>query len=81
MKKSLTYQDTSFIVNAMEYYLADFKGRTAISKDSLNYYREIINTFEKLEGQILQLSVKDKEWYWLWDYGTIKYWKYCQRKC
>ena len=45
----------------MEYYLADFKGRTAISKDSLNYYREIINTFEKLEGQILQLSVKDKE--------------------
>lgn len=49
------------IINAMEYYLADFKGRTAISKDSLNYYREIINTFEKLEGQILQLSVKDKE--------------------
>lgn len=60
MKKSLTYQDTSFIVNAMEYYLADFKGRTAISKESLDYYREIINTFEKLEKQILQLSIKEK---------------------
>ena len=59
MKKSLTYQDTSFIVNAMEYYLATFKGKTAISKESLNYYREIINTFEKLENQILELSVKE----------------------
>ena len=32
MKKSLTYQDTSFIVNAMEYYLAAFKEQTTISK-------------------------------------------------
>ena len=59
MKKSLTYQDTSFIVNAMEYYLAAFKEQTTISKESLDY-REIINTFEKLEKQILQLSIKEE---------------------
>lgn len=60
MKKSLSYQDTSFIVNAMEYYLANFKSKTAISKESLAYYREIINTFEKLEKQILQLNIKEE---------------------
>lgn len=61
MKKSLSYQDTSFIVNAMEYYLAAFKEQTTMGKESLDYYREIINTFEKLEKQILQLSVKEEK--------------------
>ena len=44
MKKSLTYQDTNYIKKKKKYYLTDFKGRTAISKESLDYYREIINT-------------------------------------
>lgn len=59
MKKSLNYNDTSFIVNAMNYYLADFKSKTVLSAESLNYYKEIIETFEKLENQILQLSIKE----------------------
>ena len=58
MKKSLNYQDTCFIVNAMEYYLANFKDKTNLSKESLDYYREIIKTFEKLENQILNLKVE-----------------------
>lgn len=61
MKESLNYQDTSFIVNAMEYYLANFKSKTAISKESLAYYREIIDTFEKLEKQILQLNIEEEK--------------------
>lgn len=59
MKKYLTYQDTSFIVNAMNYYLADFKSKTNLSKESVDYYQSIIDTFEKLEKDILNLSIKE----------------------
>lgn len=59
MKKSLTYQDTSFIVNSMNYYLADFKSKTQLSEEALLYYKSIINTFEKLENDILTLTIKE----------------------
>lgn len=59
MKKYLTYQDTSFIVNAMNYYLTDFKSKTNLSKESMDYYQSIIDTFEKLENDILNLSIKE----------------------
>lgn len=53
----INYQESCFIVNAMNYYMANFKENTKLSKESLDYYNNIINKYCKLENKILQLKI------------------------
>ena len=55
----LTYADSCFIVNAMEFYWATFKKETTLSEESLRDFRKIINKYCKLENQILELRIKE----------------------
>ena len=60
MDDRLSYSESSFIVNAMNYYLGEFHKNTKLSNDSLNDYKKIIEKYEKLENQILKLRIKEK---------------------
>lgn len=55
----INYQESCFIVNAMSYYLAAFKSKTDMSKESLEYYNKIIAKYTKLENQIMNLRIKE----------------------
>ena len=57
----LTYADSCFIVNALEYYWATFKKETSLSEESLNDYRKIIDKYCKLENQIMDLRIKEEK--------------------
>lgn len=57
----INYQESCFIVNAMNYYLGAFKNKTQISKESLEDYKKIIEKYMKLENQIMDLRVKESE--------------------
>lgn len=56
----ITYQESCFIVNAMNYYIKDFKEKTLLSEASLKYYGEIIDKYCKLENQIMDLRIKEE---------------------
>lgn len=53
----INYQESCFIVNAMNYYIANFKENTKLSQESRDYYNNIINKYCKLENKILQLKI------------------------
>lgn len=53
----INYQESCFIVNAMNYYMANFKENTKLSQESRDYYNNIINKYCKLENKILQLKI------------------------
>lgn len=55
----ITYADSCFIVNAMEYYLGAFHKETQLSEASLKDYRNIIDKYCKLENQIMNLRIKE----------------------
>lgn len=55
----INYQESCFIVNAMNYYLALFKSKTDMSEESLDYYNKIIEKYTKLENQIMNLRIKE----------------------
>ena len=55
----ITYPESCFIVNALEYYWATFKRETTLSQESLQDYRRIIEKYCKLEDQILNLRIKE----------------------
>lgn len=57
----INYQESCFIVNAMNYYLALFKSKTDMSEESLDYYNKIIEKYTKLENQIMNLRIKESE--------------------
>lgn len=57
----INYQESCFIVNAMNYYLSAFKSKTDISEESLEYYNKIIQKYTKLENQIMKLRIKESE--------------------
>lgn len=57
----INFQESCFIVNAMNYYLGAFKNKTQISKESLEYYKKIIEKYTKLENQIMDLRIKESE--------------------
>lgn len=59
MNDRITYNESCFIVNAIDYYIASFKSNTAMSKESLNDYMNIKSKYEKLENQILNLRIKE----------------------
>jgi len=62
MKDRLDYSESSFIVNAMEYYLANFKAQLeGFTKEDMDYYSSIIDKYRKLEGQILNLRIKEEK--------------------
>lgn len=54
----ISYQESCFIVNAMNYYVANFLKNTKLSKESKDYYNKIIDKYCKLENQILDLRIK-----------------------
>ena len=56
----ITYAESCFIVNALEYYWATFKKETSLSEESLNDYRKIIDKYCKLENQIMDLRIKEE---------------------
>ena len=56
----ITYADSCFIVNAMEYYLGAFHKETKLREESLKDYRNIIDKYCKLENQILELRIKEE---------------------
>lgn len=58
-KNRINYQESCFIVNAMNYYIANFQTNTQLSKESMQYYNDIITKYCKLENQILQLRIKE----------------------
>lgn len=53
----INYQESCFIVNAMNYYMANFKENTKLSQESKDYYNNIINKYCKLENKILDLRI------------------------
>lgn len=57
----INFQESCFIVNAMNYYLALFKSKTDMSEESLDYYNKIIEKYTKLENQIMNLRIKESE--------------------
>lgn len=57
----LNYQESCFIVNAMNYYLSAFKSKTDMSEESLDYYKKIIEKYTKLENQIIDLRIKESD--------------------
>lgn len=59
MGNKINYQESCFIVNAMNYYVGAFKSKNLLSKDELKYYDNIINKYCKLESQILKLEIKE----------------------
>ena len=59
MKNKISYQESCFIVNAMNYYIGAFKSKNLLNKDELKYYDNIINKYCKLEPQILKLEIKE----------------------
>lgn len=57
----INYQESCFIVNAMNYYIKDFHEKTLLSDESLEYYNKIIDKYCKLENQIMNLRIKEGE--------------------
>ena len=55
----INYQESCFIVNAMNFYLGAFKSKTDMSEESLDYYKRVINKYTKLENQIMDLRIKE----------------------
>ncbi len=55
----ISYNESCFIVNAIDFYIANFKSQTSLSKESLNDYMNIKTKYEKLEPQILNLQIKE----------------------
>lgn len=56
--KSLTYNESCFIVNALDNYINLFKN-SKISAESIKDMELIKTKYEKLENQILLLTIKD----------------------
>lgn len=62
MDDRLNYQESCFIINAMNYYLASFKIHECnLFKESIEKYENIIKKYEKLENQILNLRIKEEK--------------------
>jgi len=59
MNDRITYNESCFIVKAIDYYIASFKSKTTMSQESLNDYMNIKRKYEKLEPQILNLQMKE----------------------
>lgn len=59
MENKINYQESCFIVNAMNYYIKEFNKNTQLSKESSDYYNKIIYKYCKLEPQILKLEIKE----------------------
>lgn len=55
----INYQESCFIVNAMNYYVANFMKDTKLSKESAEYYNKIIKKYTALENQIMDLRIKE----------------------
>lgn len=60
-ENKINYQESCFIVNAMNYYIANFQANTQLSEESMQYYNNIITKYCKLENQILQLQIKENK--------------------
>jgi hypothetical protein len=58
-KDRINYQESCFIVNAMNFYIAQFKENTELSKESRQYYNSIIEKYIKLENDIMNLRIKE----------------------
>ena len=58
-KNSINYQESCFIVSAMDYYIKDLKQKTNLSIESIKYYNDIIKKYCQLENQILKLTIKE----------------------
>lgn len=56
IENQLSYAESCFIINAMEFYWSTFKKDTSLSAESLKDYRKIIDKYIKLENQILKLK-------------------------
>lgn len=54
----IDYPESCFIINAMNYYLGEFKSKTEMGEGSLEYYKKIIEKYTKLENQIMDLRIK-----------------------
>lgn len=55
----INYQESCFIVNAMNYYTSNFLSNTKLSQESKEYYNKIINKYCQLENQILNLRIEE----------------------
>lgn len=55
----INYQESCFIVNAMNYYASAFHENTQLSKEAKEYHNKIIDKYCKLEEQILNLRIKE----------------------
>lgn len=58
-KDRINYQESCFIVNAMDFYIAQFKENTELSEESRQYYNSIIEKYIKLENDIMNLRIKE----------------------
>ena len=58
-KNSINYQESCFIVNAMDYYIKDLRQKTNLSIESIKYYNDIIKKYCQLENQILKLTIQE----------------------
>jgi hypothetical protein len=58
-KDRINYQESCFIVNAMNFYIEQFKENTELSKESRQYYNSIIEKYIKLENDIMNLRIKE----------------------
>lgn len=58
-KDRINYQESCFIVNAMNFYIAQFKENTELNKESRQYYNSIIEKYIKLENDIMNLRIKE----------------------
>lgn len=60
-KDRINYQESCFIVNAMDFYIANFKATTNLSEEAIKYYKDIIKKYCKLENQIMNLRIKEEQ--------------------
>lgn len=59
LDNKLNYCETSFIVNAMNFYISNFLMQNEVLKKDISYYNNVIEKFEKLENKILKLKIDE----------------------
>lgn len=55
-KDRISYNESCFIVNAMNFYIGNFKA--ILNKSDIQYCNDIVKKYEKLENDILKLRIK-----------------------
>ena len=53
----ISYQESCFIVNAMDLYIKEMKRHNCLSNEANEYYNNIINKYTKLENKIIDLRI------------------------